>query len=55
MLQSKLGTISKERKIGKEIKVHIGEVIPFDMIKKIDDLKKITNFLRKKTYDLDPN
>jgi len=44
-----------KRKIGKEIKVHIGEVIPFDMIKKIDDLKKITNFLRKKTYDLDPN
>ena len=43
-----------KRKIGKSIKVHIGDTVPFDTIKKIGDLKEITNFLRKKTYSLDP-
>tara|TARA_B100001013_G_C24368337_1_gene347173 strand:- start:74 stop:619 length:546 start_codon:yes stop_codon:yes gene_type:complete len=44
-----------KRKIGKNIKVHIGQVIPFEKIKEIGDLKEITKYLRKKTYDLDPD
>ena len=44
-----------KKKMGTTIKVHIGEIIPFEKIKEIGDIKKITNFLRKKTYDLDPN
>ena len=44
-----------KRRIGKKIKVHIGEVIPFDKIKEIGDIKEITNFLRNKTYSLDPD
>jgi len=44
-----------KRKIGKNIKVHIGQVIPFAKIKEIGDLKEITKYLRKKTYDLDPD
>tara|TARA_Y100000590_G_C15620346_1_gene977327 strand:- start:383 stop:1210 length:828 start_codon:yes stop_codon:yes gene_type:complete len=44
-----------KRKIGKTIKVHIGDLIPFEKIKKINDLKEITKFLRKKTYELDPD
>ncbi len=44
-----------KRRIGKNIKVHIGEVIPFEKIKEIGDLIKITQFLRKKTYELDPD
>ena len=44
-----------KRNIGKTIKVHIGDLIPFEKIKKINDLKEITKFLRKKTYELDPD
>ena len=44
-----------KRRIGKNIKVHIGDVIPFEKIKEIGDLKEITKFLRKKTYELDPD
>ena len=44
-----------KRRIGKSIKVHIGEVIPFEKIKEIGDLKEITKFLRKTTHDLDPD
>ena len=44
-----------KRKIGHSIKVHIGEVIPFENIKNIGDLKEITKYLRKKTYALDPD
>ena len=43
-----------KRKIGHTINVHIGEVIKFEELKKIGDLKEITKFIRKKTYDLDP-
>ena len=43
-----------KRKIGKDIKVYIGEVIPFNTLKEIGELKEITKFLRKKTYELDP-
>jgi len=44
-----------KRRIGKNIKVHIGDIIPFKKIKKIGDLKEITKFLREKTYELDPD
>ena len=44
-----------KRRIGKNIKVHIGEVIPFEKIKKIGDLIKITKFLRNNTFELDPD
>ena len=44
-----------KRKIGDTIKIHIGEAIPFERIKKIGDLKETTKFLRKATYSLDPD
>ena len=44
-----------KRKIGHTINLHIGSLINSDRIKKIGDLKEITNFIRKKTYELDPN
>ena len=44
-----------KRKIGDTINIHIGEIIPFDHLKQIRDLKEITKFLRVKTYSLDPD
>ena len=44
-----------KRKIGDTINIHIGDIIPFEIIKKIGDLKEITKFLRNKTYSLDPD
>ena len=44
-----------KRKIGDTIKIHIGELISFDKLKKIKDLKEITKYLREKTYSLDPD
>ncbi len=44
-----------KRKIGKTIKVHIGDIIPYKNLKDIGDLKEITKYLRKKTYALDPD
>jgi len=44
-----------KRRIGKKVKVHIGSLIPSKTIKEIGDLKEITKFLRKKTYELDPD
>ena len=44
-----------KRKIGDNIKVHIGDVISFENIKGIGDLKEITKYLRHKTYSLDPD
>tara|TARA_B100000029_G_scaffold118729_1_gene111829 strand:- start:9497 stop:10327 length:831 start_codon:yes stop_codon:yes gene_type:complete len=44
-----------KRKIGDTINIHIGEIIPFDHLKEIRDLKEITKFLRIKTYSLDPD
>ena len=43
-----------QKKIGKEIYVHIGNLIDYETIRGIGDLKKITNHLRKETYRLDP-
>ena len=43
-----------KRKIGDIVKVHIGDVIAYNIIKDIGDLKIITQFLRDKTYALDP-
>ena len=44
-----------KRKIGDEIKVHIGDLISFENIRRIGDLKEITKYLRQKTYSLDPD
>ena len=44
-----------KRKIGDTINLHVGETIPFTDLKKIGDLIQITEFLRDKTYSLDPN
>ena len=42
------------RKIGDTINLHFGEVIPFSEFDKINNLIEITQFLRKKTYSLNP-
>ena len=44
-----------KRKIGDNIDLHIGEIIPFSKLEEIGDLKKITKYLRNKTYSLDPS
>ena len=44
-----------KRKIGDTINLHVGEVIPYSALENIGDLKKITKFIREKTYSLDPN
>ena len=44
-----------KRKIGDTIKIHVGNLIKFEKLKEIGDLKEITNYLRKKTYSLDPD
>ncbi len=44
-----------KRKIGDTINLHVGEVIPYSTLENIGDLKKITKFIREKTYSLDPN
>ena len=43
-----------KRKIGDTIHLHIGEIISNKKIKEIGDLKDITEYIRKKTYSLDP-
>ena len=43
------------KKMGTEINVHIGKLINFEKISSIGDLKKITQFLHKETYKLDPD
>ena len=44
-----------KRKIGDTINLHIGEVIDFNKLKEIGDLKEITKYIRKQTYSLDPS
>ena len=44
-----------KRKIGDNINVHIGDIISFEKLRNIGDLKEITRFLRNKTYSLDPD
>ena len=39
---------SLKRKIGDTIKIHIGNIIDFNTLKEINDLKEITKFLRNK-------
>ena len=43
------------RKIGDNIYLHFGKVIPFSEFERIGNLIEITKFLRKKTYSLEPN
>ena len=42
------------RKIGDEIYMYFGSLIPFEKLEKIGDIKQITRYLRKTTYSLDP-
>ena len=42
------------RKIGDEIYMYFGSLIPFEKLEKIGDIKQITQYLRKTTYSLDP-
>lgn len=41
-----------KKKIGKEIIIYSGNIIKFDDIKNIKDRRKLTDFLKNKTYDL---
>ena len=43
-----------KRKIGDTINLHIGKIISAKKIREIGDLKDITKYIRKKTYELDP-
>jgi putative hemolysin len=43
-----------KRKIGDTVNLHIGNIINNKELKEIGDLKEITKFIRKKTYELDP-
>ncbi|PPR41658.1 MAG: hypothetical protein CFH22_00694 [Alphaproteobacteria bacterium MarineAlpha5_Bin12] len=43
------------KRMGKEINVHVGDLIEYETIKSIGDLKKISKFLRSETYKLDPD
>ena len=42
----------QKKKIGKEIIIYSGNIIKFDDIKNIKDRRKLTDFLKNKTYDL---
>ena len=42
------------KKMGKNINVHIGDLIDYETIKSIGGLKEITDHLRQETYRLDP-
>ena len=43
-----------KRKIGDTINLHVGNIISFKKINEIGDLKDITKYIHRKTYELDP-
>ena len=43
-----------KRKIGDEIYMYFGSLIPYENLAKIGDIKEITSYLRLATYSLDP-
>ena len=43
-----------KRKIGDDIYMYFGSLIPYENLEKIGDIKKITQYLRSTTYSLDP-
>ena len=43
-----------KRKIGDDIYMYFGSLIPYENLVKIGDIKKITQYLRSTTYSLDP-
>ena len=43
-----------KRKIGDDIYMYFGSLIPYENLEKIGDIKKITQYLRLTTYSLDP-
>ena len=44
-----------KRKIGDEIYMYFGSLIPYENLSKIGDIKEITLYLRSVTYSLDPH
>ena len=44
-----------KRKIGDEIYMYFGSLIPYENLAKIGDIKEITSYLRSVTYSLDQN
>ena len=43
-----------KRKIGDNIYMYFGSLIPYHHLAKIGDIKEITSYLRFVTYSLDP-
>ena len=43
-----------KRKIGDDIHMYFGSLIPYENLVKIGDIKKITQYLKTTTYSLDP-
>jgi len=43
------------RKIGDDIYMYFGSLIPYENLEKIGDIKQITQYLRSATYALDPH
>ena len=43
-----------KRKIGDDIHMYFGSLIPYENLVEIGDIKKITQYLRSTTYSLDP-
>ena len=43
-----------KRKIGDNIYMYFGSIIPYETLEKIGDIKQITEYLRSTTYSLDP-
>ncbi len=43
-----------KRKIGDNIYMYFGSLIPYETLKNIGDIKQITEYLRLTTYSLDP-
>ena len=42
------------RKIGDDIYMYFGSLIPYENLERIGDIKQITQYLRSTTYSLDP-
>ena len=43
-----------KRKIGDNINMYFGTLIPYEHLAKIGDIKEITRYLKSVTYSLDP-
>ena len=43
-----------KRKIGDDIHMYFGSLIPYENLAKIGDIREITKYLKSVTYSLDP-